>query len=191
VSSGIRLRTDRLLLRPYRVTDVDDLLAIRCDPGAVRYRNWGMPDRVQVEDAVRTRMVMDRLVSPGDCLVLAAEVRGRVVGDVSLDWVSAEHAQGQISFAFHSDVHGRGYASEAAGAVLDLAFDHVQLHRVSGSCDARNTVSAALMRRLGMRQEAHFVHSEAVGGDWGDELVFAVLEDEWRSRRRVNAPPPS
>jgi RimJ/RimL family protein N-acetyltransferase len=38
------------------------------------------------------------------------------------------------------------------------------------------------MRRLGMRQEAHFVQNEVFKGGWGDELVFAILEDEWRGR---------
>jgi RimJ/RimL family protein N-acetyltransferase len=38
------------------------------------------------------------------------------------------------------------------------------------------------MERLGMRCEAHFVHNEIFKGFWGDELVYALLEDEWRGR---------
>jgi RimJ/RimL family protein N-acetyltransferase len=38
------------------------------------------------------------------------------------------------------------------------------------------------MERLGMRQEAHFRESEIFKGEWGDELVFAMLEEEWRDR---------
>jgi RimJ/RimL family protein N-acetyltransferase len=55
---------------------------------------------------------------------------------------------------------------------------------VYGRTDERNIASAALMRRLGMRQEAHFRENEWYKGAWGSELVFAILEDEWQRRRR-------
>ena len=100
----------------------------------------------------------------------------------------AEHRQGEIGFAFHPDAQGRGYASEAATAVLELAFGLLGLHRVYGRTDARNVASAALMRRLGMRQEAHLRENEIFKGAWGDELVFAVLEDEFARRPQYTPP---
>lgn len=183
MSSGIRLRTPRLLLRPFAVRDLDDLHAYRSRPDVVRFLDDEVLGHRASADLLRRRMVLDRLVGPGDTLVLAAELGGRVVGDVSLRWTTAGHQQGEIGFAFHPDVHGRGFAGEAAAALLDLALGPVGLHRVSGRCDARNTASAALMHRLGMRQEAHLVHNEWFRGAWGDELVFAVLDDEWRELR--------
>ena len=80
---------------------------------------------------------------------------------------------------FHPDLQGRAWRGEAATAMLRLGFEHFGLHRIIGRCDARNEASAALMRRLGMRQEAHFVQNEIFKGDWGDELVFAMLALEW------------
>ena len=64
--------------------------------------------------------------------------------------------------------------------LLFLAFERLEAHRVFGRTDARNEASARLMRRLGMREEAHFREAEIFKGEWGDELVFAILEDEWR-----------
>lgn len=40
-----------------------------------------------------------------------------------------------------------------------------------------------LMARLGMRREAHFIHNEIFKGEWGDEFVYAMLQDEWRALR--------
>ena len=116
--------------------------------------------------------------------MLAAERRddGRVIGDVSLSLRSVFHRQGEIGFVFHPDVQGRGYGREAATAMLHVAFGEVGLHRVYGRTDARNEASAGLMRRLGMRQEAHLRDNEIFKGEWSDELVFAILEDEWKAR---------
>jgi len=61
------------------------------------------------------------------------------------------------------------------------------LHRIIGRCDARNTASARLMGRLGMRREAHFRENEWFKDEWGDELIYAMLDGEWSERQR-NAP---
>ena len=58
-------------------------------------------------------------------------------------------------------------------------------HRVVARLDARNDASRHLLERLGMRQEAHLVKNEFVKGEWTDELVFAVLDDEWDSLARA------
>jgi len=112
---------------------------------------------------------------------------GRLVGQVSLEWLSREHRQGEIGFILNPDYQGRGLATEAAEVVLRLGFDGLGLHRIMGRCDARNHASAGLMERLGMRQEAHFVHNEVFKGEWGDELIYAVLDDEWKGRQAAIA----
>jgi len=83
---------------------------------------------------------------------------------------------------FHPDQQGRGYAAEAGRAVLELGFETFGLHRVYGSCDARNAASARLMERLGMRLEGTLRETEYVKGAWCDELIYAILADEWRAR---------
>ena len=181
------IETERLLLRPFTVEDAPAVHAIRSRPEVALYL-YGDPWEVaEAERAVKERAGADRLYDDDDALGLAAERRddGRVIGEMTLWLRSAEHRQGEIGFVFHPDVQGRGYAREAAVAILDLAFGAVGLHRVFGRTDARNEASAGLMRRLGMREEAHLVHSEIFKGEWADELIFAILEDEWRGNQRI------
>jgi RimJ/RimL family protein N-acetyltransferase len=104
---------------------------------------------------------------------------GRLVGDVVLFFRSRADRGGEIGYVFHPDAGGRGYATEACSAVLGLAFDGLGLHRVVARLDARNEASARLAARLGMRQEAHFLRNELFKGEWTDELVFALLAEEW------------
>jgi len=175
--------TERLVLRPFRESDLDDLYAMRSLPEVVRYLYGEVRSREECEELLDKRMAQTRIDGEGDGIGLAVERRedGRVIGDVSL-WVrSAEHRQAEIGFVFHPGAQGRGYAREAAAAVLDVAFGELGLHRVFGRTDGRNDASAALMRRLGMRQEAHLRENEIFKGEWSDELIFAILQGEWRS----------
>jgi RimJ/RimL family protein N-acetyltransferase len=132
------------------------------------------------------RMAPISLRQDGACLVLAVvlpeanQVIGKVIGDVSLTLHSQAHRQGEIGFVFHPDYKGQGYATEASQALLTFGFTTWNLHRIFGRCDARNTASYKLMERLGMRREAHFIHNEIFKGEWGDELVYAILQAEWQ-----------
>lgn len=62
---------------------------------------------------------------------------------------------------------------------MDLAFRELDLHRICAHTDGRNTASTGLMHALGMRQEAHLRENEIFKGEWGDEVVCAVLRGEW------------
>jgi RimJ/RimL family protein N-acetyltransferase len=53
-------------------------------------------------------------------------------------------------------------------------------HRLIGRTEARNTGSARVLEKLGMRLEAHLVENEWVKGEWQSELDYALLASEWR-----------
>ena len=178
------LETARLRLRPFSPGDLEELHAFHSLPEVARFLYWEARHLAQVRQVLDAKTGQTALEDEGQVLALAVVLRetGVVVGEVSLHWLSRRHRQGEIGFVFHPGYQGRGLATEAAEVVLGLGFDGLGLHRVIGRCDALNLPSARLMERLGMRQEAHFVHNEIFKGAWGDELVYAMLEDEWRAR---------
>lgn len=177
------IRTARLLLRPLSAADIDALLAYRSLPEVCRYVPFPPMGREDVLARLRGQWACHALAGEGDALVLGAELAdaGQLIGDVLLHWVSAEHRCGEIGYVFNPAYAGRGFAAEAAHTVLHLAFDDLGLHRVFARVDARNTASARLAARLGMRQEAHLVENEWFKGEWTDELDFALLSREWPS----------
>jgi RimJ/RimL family protein N-acetyltransferase len=184
------LETARLTLRPFLAGDLQDLFAVQSRPEVARFLYWEARDLGQVRQVLDAKLQESALREEGDRLSLAVVWRevGAVVGEVMLRWLSREHRQGEVGFVFHPGYQGRGLATEAAEVMLELGFAGLGLHRVIGRCDARNLPSARLMERLGMRREAHFVHNEIFKGAWGDELVYAMLEHEWRARRGAGQP---
>ncbi|MFB2598935.1 GNAT family N-acetyltransferase [Herbiconiux sp. P17] len=175
--------TERLDLRPHRMADLDDLQRYHSDPEVVRYIPWPVRTLDETRAALESRTHQGVVFEPGQWLVLAMQVRetGRVIGEVLLKYDSETDARGELGYAMATDVAGQGYATEAARAVLGLAFDDFGLHRVIARLDARNEASARLLRRLGMRQEALFLKDEWFKEEWTDTLVFAMLDDEWRA----------
>ncbi|WBB81425.1 GNAT family protein [Micromonospora sp. WMMD882] len=179
------IRTERLDLRPFTDDDLAALHAYQSRADVARYLYWEPHDERASREALARKQRRTVLRATGDALDLAVVVRetGQVVGDVLLFWVSAEHRQGEVGYVFHPDHGGRGYATEAARMMLEIGFDVLGLHRVVGRLDARNTASARVLERLGMRREAHLIESEFVKGEWCDELLYAMLDREWQALR--------
>jgi RimJ/RimL family protein N-acetyltransferase len=177
--------TPRLVLRPFNRADVDAVHSYRSLPQVAEYLFDHPMSHDECAEAVRARTGQVAFVNAGDKILLAVEERqgGRVVGEVSLIWRHMADLQAEIGYILHPDAWGRGYATEAAGALLALAFREVGIHRVYARCDARNVRSARVMQRLGMRQEAHFRQHAQVKGRWDEELVFAILAHDWAERR--------
>ncbi|MFE0026124.1 GNAT family N-acetyltransferase [Amycolatopsis sp. NPDC059021] len=179
------ITTERLLLRPFRPEDLDALNSFQSRADVARYLYWGPRSRAESAAALAKRVHSSTLSGEGQLLAVAVELAstGQLIGDLNLEYLSAEHRQGEIGFVFHPDHHGKGLAAEAATELLRLGFEDLGLHRIRGRCDGRNTASAALMERLGMRKEAHLRENEMVKGEWTDELVFAMLDHEWKASR--------
>ncbi|WP_338090760.1 GNAT family protein [Planosporangium thailandense] len=182
---GYPVRTERLLLRPLTVDDVDALLAYRSRPDVCRYVPFEPMTREVIDQRLATAWANTELTDEGQALTLGIQLAGTgdLVGDVVLFWHSREHGGGEIGWVVNPDFGGHGYATEAAHALLRLGFDELGLHRIIARIDERNEPSAKLAQRLGMRQEARLVHNELFKGEWSTELDFAMLADEWPAYR--------
>ena len=175
------LRTARLELRPFTADDVDDLLSIHGDPEAVRFVPFEPRDRAGTVEVLRRKAAHVALANEGDLLELAVTLPGggALIGDVLLALRSVEHHTLEVGYIFSAAYGGYGYATEAVGALLDLAFSALGARRVVARVDARNVASRRLLTRLGLRQEAELVENEWFKGEWSTEVDYAVLRREW------------
>jgi RimJ/RimL family protein N-acetyltransferase len=176
--------SERLALRPLTAGDADAMLAYRSRADVARYVPFEPMSRADIIQRIGTQWARTELTDEGQGLTLGVEVTGtgKLIGDVMLFWHSRLHAGGELGYVLNPDFGGRGYATEAAIAVLRLGFEELGLHRIVARIDERNDASARLARRLGMRQEACLVRNELFKGQWSSELDFAMLDDEWHAR---------
>ena len=177
------VRTERLVLRPIDpVGDVDAVHAYASREDVCRYIPWTPRTREEVAAWLPRRT--STVLGPGSGASLAVTLAetGELVGDVILMWHSEADRTAELGYVIDPEHAGHGYATEAARALLAMAFDRLGLHRVVARVDERNPASAAVLRHLGMRQEAVLVENEWFKGAWSTEVDFAILDREWRDR---------
>jgi RimJ/RimL family protein N-acetyltransferase len=179
------IRTERLLLRLQTIDDTDDVFGYQSREDVCRYLLFEPRTRDEVAERLARNAAASTLEKDDDYLQLALErpatgdAPARVIGDLYFSISSLENSKAEIGWTLHPDFTGKGYASEAARAVLRLAFDELMLHRVVAELDPRNDASIALCTRLGLREEAYFVKDLWFKGDWADTGLYAILRDEW------------
>jgi RimJ/RimL family protein N-acetyltransferase len=174
------LETARLKLRQFNDADLAPLHAYRNDPDIARYQSWSDFSEQEARDFINAQRGL-RPGAPGQWFQFAMEMKttGVLIGDCALKIDEHEPRQAEIGFTLSREHQGHGYASEAVSRVLDYVFGVLGLHRIIAITDCENDASVALLERLGMRREGHFIQNIWFKGKWSDEYLYAILRDEW------------
>lgn len=171
------LTSERLLLRDFRDEDFEAVHAYATDLDVIRFMTWGPNSESETRDFLKraqSHLEVDPRVE-FELAVIRREL-GDLIGGIGLH---ADGSKGMLGYCFARSAWGKGYAAEAAEVVLEFGFQSLGLHRIWACCDPENVGSIRVLRKLGMRQEGHLKHDCQIRGEWRDNLLFAVLEDEW------------
>ena len=179
------ITTSRLLLRPATGADRLDLHRLEQDPEVMRYLNGGRPTPLEPAPDTDAGFLMPRGQQVGLWVVIEPQT-GRFLGWVSL---RVQGEVGDLGYRFRREAWGRGYATEAAAAVLDDAFERLGLARVAAQTMTVNRASRRVMDRLGMRHERTFFedYPEALPGSDEGDVEYAITRAAWRALRAVRA----
>jgi RimJ/RimL family protein N-acetyltransferase len=175
------LTSARLVLRRFRPEDLDAFVAYRSDPKIARYQSWEVPYPASQARQFLQELQATHPDTPGEWFQFAVALRrtDRLIGDCAAHVAAEDPRQAEIGFTLASQHQGYGYATEAVRRLLHYLLIERGKHRVSATCDDRNTRSAALLERVGMRSEGHLLESTWSKGEWTSDLLFAVLRREW------------
>jgi RimJ/RimL family protein N-acetyltransferase len=102
------------------------------------------------------------------------------LGWCSLSRWNRDYRSAALGYCFREVAWGHGYATEAARAVLQWAFDTLELNRVQAETDTRNLASARVLEKLGFVREGTLREDCVVNGDVSDSWVYGLLRREWR-----------
>ena len=178
MTESTELRTERLLLRPFRLSDIDDVLEYASDPEWARYlpREPQPYTREAAEKSVARRVLESWKTHPNWAIVFDE----KVVGGIIL-MIDVKHEIGELGYELSRGHWGKGLMDEAAGAVMDWGFRERGLAKVYAIADGRNARSIRVMEKAGMTREGVLrSHIKARDGR-ADDVYYGILREEWAS----------
>ena len=176
----MEITTERLLLREFVFDDWPAVLAYQKDPRYLEY--YPQPTRGESDAKEFVRWFLDEQAeSPRRRFQLATVLResSELIGNCGIRRKPDNEWEADIGYEIAPECWGRGYATEAATALVEHGFSEMGLHRISSWCIAENGASVSVLRKLGLREEGRFRENEFFKGRWWDTLVFGLLMEEW------------
>ncbi len=176
------LATMRLVLRPFTPADAPDVQRLA---GAREVAATTLHIPHPYPDGAAEAWIATHAVGweGGHSLTwaIAEHVGGALVGAIGMD-VARAHERAEIGYWIAHPCWGRGYATEAALAILAVGFGALGLNRIQATHMTRNPASGRVMEKLGMRSEG--THRKLIrrDGQFEDVALRAILRAEWDAR---------
>ena len=174
------LHTERLLLRPFTEADTDAIFTLHSKPRVLRY--WDAPpwrERAQAERFIAACKQMEH-EGTGARLAIELAADGVFIGWCGLVKWNPSHRSARMGYCLDDAVWGQGFATETVGAVLQWAFDKLDLNRVHAETDTRNAASSRVLEKLRFVREGTLREDCIVDGEITDSWVFGLLRREWK-----------
>ena len=180
------ISTERLRLRSLTPGDVPALAAIFGDSEVCRF--WS---HAALTDVSAAQALYDHIVK---CFAarslfqwgIAERESDAVVGTCTLAALSSEHRRAELGFALARASWGRGYIAEVLPALVDFAFETLDLHRLEADVDPRNQRSIRAIQRLGFKREGWLRERYHVNGELQDSILYGLLRRDWVSPYAAN-----
>jgi [ribosomal protein S5]-alanine N-acetyltransferase len=182
----MHIKTARLTIRPFQPEDWHAVLEYTSDGDVMNYLPEGILNEQDTIDFVNRNMHDQAekfavVLHDGEALI------GHMVFH---EWYGEKTYE--IGWVFNRNYQNKGFATEAANALVKYAFERLNAHRVIATCQPENIPSYRVMEKIGMRREAHFRKCMPAhygrGTGWWDEYFYAMLEEEWEqmTEHRIN-----
>ena len=173
-------RTDHLILRDFVEEDWEAVLAYQSIPEYLRFYEWTERTPEDVRAFVRM-FIAQQQETPRRKFQLAIVLpeSGQLIGNCGVRVRDPILRAADIGYELNPRYWGRGYATEAARAMLAFGFDHLGMHRIAANCVADNLASARVLEKIGMQREGRFREHEWYKERWWDTLFYPILASEW------------
>ncbi len=177
--SNGNILTDRLTLRPFTLDDADDVTEM-CATGTIQ-RTAPLPYPYTKENAVlwisaheenrRSRISYDFAVTDRES--------GKLYGAISLMMRVRNSPTAELGYWIGEKYWNRGYATEAARAMIEYAFSELMLHRVFARHYGSNIASGRVMQKAGMKQEGVMRDHLFVNGRYEDSVIYGIVSMDY------------
>jgi ribosomal-protein-alanine N-acetyltransferase len=172
------IETKRLIIRLFNEDDAYDLFEYLSMDQTYIYEP-GKPINIEASK----KLVKERSQEK-DFYAVVLKDDMKMIGHLYFKQIKPEeYLTWELGYIFNPHYHNRGYASEAAQALIQYAFRTFNTRRVIAHCNTLNIASWKMLEKIGMRREGHFIQSGYFRKDendkpvWFDSYEYAILKD--------------
>jgi Acetyltransferases, including N-acetylases of ribosomal proteins len=175
----IQIETPRLFLRPIELNDSAAILKYRSDAVANQFQGW-IPSTVEDVHHFINHRVSPEIDRAGTWfqMVIIRKDSDELIGDMGIHFHEEQPYQVELGITLNKHQQGQGFAAEALREVIRYLFLKLAKQKIVVSIDPRNRPSRKLFERLGFVQEALYEKSFFLNGEWVDDLVMGLANDE-------------
>jgi ribosomal-protein-alanine N-acetyltransferase len=170
------LESERLILRPFSLEDVNDVYLYASDDLVTKYLTW--PSHI---DIIQTEKIVKELFI-GKLGIYAIELKSehKCIGCIELR-LCMEHNKASFGYVLNRGYWNQGYMSESLRLILKLAFSKLELNRVESTHYSGNEGSGRVMAKCGMKYEGKGLQEVRIKGTYHDVIHYAILREDWNS----------
>lgn len=169
----MNILTERLCIRHFLMADWQDLYTYTSDAKVMKY----IPEAIFTEDSAK-QLIAKSQGEQAIFFAVALQDSDKVIGHISFEKSFGNHTY-EIGWVFNPLYYNKGYATEAAQAIITYGFTTLKLHRIVATCQPENIGSYRVMEKIGMRKEGFFKKCIPYGDEWWDEYYYAILAEEF------------
>ena len=174
--------TKRLVLRPARMRDAEDMYEYSKDPEVARHVLWDAHQSLRETRSVLRRMIRDYHGAPPFTYVIELREERRVIGTIGLMNFSRANRSAEVGYSLSRAYWNRGLMSEALQAMIKYCFEELKLNRIEAQHEVENPASGAVMRHAGMRLEGTLRERIYNKGQFHDMELYSILKGEFHAR---------
>ena len=176
------LLTRRLVLRPVRMADAEDMYEYSRDPEVARHVLWDAHRSIhQTREYIRFLLRQYRNASPGT-FAIALRDSGKVIGTIGFMWVQTDNRSAEVGYSLGRRYWNQGYMSEALKAIVEFGFIRLNLNRIEAQHERDNPASGHVMLHAGMKHEGTLRQRIYNKGRFVDVDLYAIVRSDFLKR---------
>lgn len=178
------IETERLTLRRFEYTDNQSMR-----------NNWISDEKIQsmysepvysTEEEVRE--LLDKYIGSYERddyyrWAVIEKASGECIGQIAYFLVDSKNHFAEIEYCIGSAFQRKGYATEAAKAVIAYGFDKINLHKVQICTKTINAPSKRVIEKCGLTYEGTLRDYFYMNGEYVGRLYFSILRDEYTIKK--------
>ena len=175
------LETERLILRPLRMQDAQDLYAYASDPAVSRHVLWDTHKSLsESRGFLRSAIRQYRRGLPGS-FAIELKASGRMIGTIGFMWVNVDSKSAEVGYSLNREYWNQGIMTEALNAVIAFGFDELHLNRIEAQHETDNPASGQVMLHAGMQYEGTLRQRLMNKGRLVDVKLYSILRSDPRN----------